>query len=245
MLDILCFSWDFRTIEGREKMAAFLLELLDGGHRFDIVGLGDLEIDAGSTLGRPSSFPIPGTEVAGIQAAFRFTLREPHACSRGFFRLVPGPEGYKAFTVYTAMHELVGHEEPTTRPRGIPWDPTTMTTWEEDREKEVEAIELGGGQCGLMAAARFCHMGIHALVIEKTPRVGDPANFLEYIGRRKLADFMESYAIQQELTIWTSSSFVLSRTGYHLASSNVEALMGPEVAAKVGPVWGPDAVGEL
>ncbi|EIW80458.1 hypothetical protein CONPUDRAFT_165974 [Coniophora puteana RWD-64-598 SS2] len=31
-------------------------------------------------------------------------------------------------------------------------------------------------------------------------------NFPQYIGRTKLADFMESYAIQQELTVWTSSA---------------------------------------
>ncbi|EIW81823.1 FAD/NAD(P)-binding domain-containing protein [Coniophora puteana RWD-64-598 SS2] len=236
--DLLCFTWDFRSVDGHDNLASFFSESLGAGTRFSTVGMHDIVLDTSSTLSGPSTFPVPGTEIVGVQGAFHFALREPAARGRGFFRLMPSQEGYKALVVYTAMHELVGHEEPTERPRGIPLDATKMTTWEEDREKEVEAIEsdptvliVGGGQCGLMAAARFRRMGIRALVIEKTPRVGDvwrnryptltlhfpahmssflyqpyPQTYPQYIGRTRLADFMESYAIQQELTIWTSST---------------------------------------
>ncbi|EIW80574.1 FAD/NAD(P)-binding domain-containing protein [Coniophora puteana RWD-64-598 SS2] len=238
--DVLCFAWDFRSVDGHANLTSFLSESLgsSAGTRFSTVGMCDIALDTDSTLGSPSTFPVPGTDIVGVQGAFRFALREPAARGRGFFRLMPSQEGYKALVVYTAMHELVGHEESIERPRGIPLDATKMTTWEEGREKEVEAIEsdptvlvVGGGQCGLMVAARFRRMGIRALVIEKTPRVGDvwrnryptltlhlaahfssflyqsyPTNFPKYIGRTKLADFMESYAIQQELTVWTSST---------------------------------------
>ncbi|EIW81802.1 FAD/NAD(P)-binding domain-containing protein [Coniophora puteana RWD-64-598 SS2] len=216
--DVLCFTWDFRSVEGHANLTSFFSESLGADTRFSTVSMHDIALDTDITLGGPSTFPVPGTEIVGVQGAFRFALREPSARGRGFFRLMPSQEGYKALVVYTAMHKLVGHEEPTERPRGIPLDATKMTTWEEDREKEVEAIEsdptvliVGGGQCGLMVAARFRRMGIRALIIEKTPRVGDvwrDRNFPQYIGRTKLADFMESYVIQQELTVWTSSTLL-------------------------------------
>ncbi|EIW83649.1 FAD/NAD(P)-binding domain-containing protein [Coniophora puteana RWD-64-598 SS2] len=287
--DVLCYAWDFRSIDGHANLTSFLSEPLGSGTRFSTVGMHDIELDSASTLGGPSTFPVPGTEIVGIQAVFRFTLREPAARGRGYLRLMPSQEGYKAFAVYTAMHELVGHEEPTERPRGIPLDATKMTTWEEDREKEVEAIEsdptvliIGGGQCGLMAAARFRRMGIRALIIEKTPRIGDvwrnrygtltlhlpahyssflyqsyPKNFPQYIGRTRLANFMESYAIQQELTIWTSSTLlpnpapvfdettkrwtvVVNRAGNHVTLNPKHVLL----AMGIGAPYTPDIPGQ-
>ncbi|KAG1717176.1 hypothetical protein EDB19DRAFT_1939462 [Suillus lakei] len=103
---------------------------------------------------------------------------------------------------------------------------------------------VGGGQSGLMCAARLGRLGIRALVIEKNARVGDswrkrypnltlhtPAyqssivirmclpqfkgitylsnvrtTFPKYIPKGKLANFLESYAVDQELCIWLSSS---------------------------------------
>ncbi|OAX34161.1 FAD/NAD(P)-binding domain-containing protein, partial [Rhizopogon vinicolor AM-OR11-026] len=83
----------------------------------------------------------------------------------------------------------------------------------------------GGGQNGLMCAARFGKLGIRSLVIEKNARVGDTwrqrclrqfkgieylsnsrTNFPKYIPKGKFAYFLESYAINQELCIWLSST---------------------------------------
>jgi hypothetical protein len=89
---------------------------------------------------------------------------------------------------------------------------------------------VGGGQNGLNVAARFKQMNIPALVIEATERVGDvwrkrypmmtlhtikhnhemlyhpyPNNWPTYTPRDKLADWLEQYAISQDLVVWTNS----------------------------------------
>lgn len=82
-----------------------------------------------------------------------------------------------------------------------------------------------------MCAARLRMLGIRALVIKKHARVGDcwrqrypnltlhtpayqssilyspyPTNFPKYIPKGNLANFLESYAVNQELCIWLSST---------------------------------------
>ncbi|EIW74464.1 FAD/NAD(P)-binding domain-containing protein [Coniophora puteana RWD-64-598 SS2] len=243
--DLLCFSWDFRSISGRDKIAAFLADDVDGTRRLASAGLHDIVLDEALMKGVPPTFPLPpDASACGVQAAFRFSLRSPNACGRGWVKLVPfGSEGGgKASSVSFSLHDLAGHEEPTERPRGIPEDPELMATWEENREKEEEAIErdptvliVGAGHNGLMLAARCRRMGLRVLIIEKTPRVGDvwrnryptlslhlpanlssfvyqpwPKNYPQYIGRTRLANFMESYAALQELHVWTSSTVLSS-----------------------------------
>ncbi|KAG1869077.1 hypothetical protein DFJ58DRAFT_837881, partial [Suillus subalutaceus] len=131
-----------------------------------------------------------------------------------FFRLMQDADGkWKALTLFTNMQDLVGHEESSADQHGL--------------------YEVGGGQAGLMSAARLRRLGIRALVIEKNARVGDSwrqrypnltlhtptyhnssimflsnarTTFPEYIPKGKLANFLDSYAVDQELCIWLSSS---------------------------------------
>ncbi|EIW75295.1 FAD/NAD(P)-binding domain-containing protein [Coniophora puteana RWD-64-598 SS2] len=243
--DLLCYSWDFRTLSGRDTIYNYLAAPASdkystngftsdaapspksphGRRRFDATAIHALELDINSTLDGPTAFPLPADpSQSGVQAAFTFSLREPHARGRGFFRLVPTPRaGWKALTVFLSLHELIGYEEPVARPLGIPEDPATVAAWEDEYVKEGEAIEkdptvliVGAGQAGLMCAARFRRMGIRTLVVEKTPRVGDVwrqrdrETFPKYVDRTRLANFMESYAILQDLHIWTSTTVLSS-----------------------------------
>ncbi|EIW81431.1 FAD/NAD(P)-binding domain-containing protein [Coniophora puteana RWD-64-598 SS2] len=241
--DHLCFSWDFRSISSRSAIESFLSECdnpfstgSETKRRFDTTGIHDIVLDTQSSLGPPEKFPLPhDPSKFGIQGALTFSLRSPHARGRGFFRLVQSPEAdgeWKAMTLYTVLHDLVGHEEPTERPRGKSLDPNAATNAREEKAKEVEAIEsdptvligcalilmyvfeVGAGHNGLMQAARLRRMGIRALVVEKTPRVGDVwrnrENFPEYISGSRLGDFMESYVLLQELHVWTSSTLLSS-----------------------------------
>ncbi|KAG0693602.1 FAD/NAD(P)-binding domain-containing protein [Suillus ampliporus] len=233
--DLLCFSWNFRTLSGPEKIHGFLSEVVDGKSRLEYSGLRDFKLDD-HTVNAPSPFKLPGSQVEGVQGAFTFSITNPPALGRGFFRLTQDIDGkWKALTLFTNMQDLVGHEESSTDQHSL--SEGRKTTWEEDVDAKFRAIEadptvliVGGGQSGLMCAARLGRLGIRALVIEKSARVGDswrqrypnltlhtpayqssmlyspyPTNFPKYIPKGKLANFLESYAVNQELCIWLSS----------------------------------------
>jgi hypothetical protein len=87
---------------------------------------------------------------------------------------------WKAFTFYTSLQELKGHEERqgSTRPKGIDHDDTQ--TWLEKREKmenmdgvEPTVLVVGSGHSGLNIAARMGMVDIPTLIIERNERVGD------------------------------------------------------------------------
>ncbi|KAJ7164476.1 FAD/NAD(P)-binding domain-containing protein [Mycena filopes] len=237
--DLLCFSWEFHTLSGRAKIVEFLSgndsEVQASVSRFARAGLHDLRLETTSTLSSPTTFPLPhDPQVQGVSGVFTFALTSPPATGRAFFRLVQDAAegGWKAFTLFTNLHDLVGHEEAVGRPLGYPSE-TALA--EEERAKRIAAIEedptvliIGGGQSGLMCAARFGRMGIRAVVIEKTPRVGDvwrnrypnlslhtgahhsssPESYPFFLPKDKIADFLEAYAIGQELHVWTSSTLL-------------------------------------
>ncbi|KAG1878425.1 FAD/NAD(P)-binding domain-containing protein [Suillus tomentosus] len=235
--DLLCFSWNHRTLSGLEKIREFLSQVVDGKSRLEYSSLRDFKIDD-HTINAPSPFKLPGSQgIEGVQGAFTFSITNPAALGRGFFRLVQDADKkWKALTLFTNMQDLVGHKESPPNQHGLYED--REITWEEDVDAKWRAIEadptvliVGGGQTGLMCAARLRMLGIRALIIEKDARVGDcwrqrypnltlhtpasqssilyspyPINFPKYIPKGKLADFLESYAVNQELCVWLSST---------------------------------------
>jgi hypothetical protein len=138
-LNLLCFSWDFRTMAGHGNISEFLDNKSAGGKsRFEHAALHNFQIETTSTIGPPATFPVPGNPgVQGVSAAFTFSVTSPPASGRGFFRLFPeGAGGWKVFTVLMNLAELAGHEEPTGRPL-ISGD----IIWEEERAKKIIEIE--------------------------------------------------------------------------------------------------------
>ncbi|KAG2152550.1 FAD/NAD(P)-binding domain-containing protein [Suillus bovinus] len=217
--DLLCFSWNFRSLSGLDKIHRFLSEVVDGKPRFEHSGLRNFKLED-CTANAPSPFKLPGSQgIEGVQGAFTFTITKPAALGRGFFRLTQDADGkWKALTLFTNMQDLIGHEESSADQHGL--YEGRKITWEEDVEAKFRAIEadptilnrtkVGGGQSGLMSAARLGRLGIRALVIEKNARVGDSwrqrTTFPKYIPKGKLAHFIDSYAVDQELCVWLSSS---------------------------------------
>ncbi|KAG2152553.1 FAD/NAD(P)-binding domain-containing protein [Suillus bovinus] len=225
--DLLCFSWNFRSLSGLDKIHRFLSEVVDGKPRFEHSGLRDFKLDD-HTANAPSPFKLPGPQgIEGVQGAFTFTSTKPAALGRGFFRLTQDADGkWKALTLFTDMQDLIGHEESSSDQHGL--YEGRKITWEEDVEAKFRAIEadptvliVGGGQSGLMSAARLGRLGIRALVVEKNARVGDSwrqrTTFPKYMPKGKLANFLDSYAVDQELCVWLSSS--IASTPVYNASS--------------------------
>ncbi|KAJ7227357.1 FAD/NAD(P)-binding domain-containing protein [Mycena pura] len=244
--DLLCFSWDFRTVAGSAKIAAFLAgsdQESGGQSRFARAGLHDFKLDTTSTIGAPALFTLPNNSaVHGVAGAFTFTVASPPAVGRGFFRLVRDTDGaWRAHTLFTNLEDLRGHDEPAVRPEG----------WADARAERIAEIErdptvliLGAGQSGLMCAARFGKMGIRTLVLEKTARVGDvwrnrypnlrlhtpsyhsyilyhpwPETYPKYLSKEEIADFLEAYATEQGIHVWLESQVLKGSTPAYDASA--------------------------
>lgn len=142
LIDLLCFSWELRSLAGRDKLVQYLSEKIAGDEdttRFSRAGLHDIHAQTTSTLGPPSEFAIPGGTAKGVQGAFEFTLSSPPRLGRGFVRLVPDPNSeWKAFSVFMNLEDIKDREEPKNRPLGLY---PGHATWEEVHAAKMAAIE--------------------------------------------------------------------------------------------------------
>ena len=105
--DLLCLTWDFHTLEGPEKIAG-LLKTQTAGWRIK-----SLAIDNSSDVGKPK---IAAVDFEGdLKCVQSFlTVETDVGRGRGLVRLLQDSEDegrWKAFTLFTALQELKGHEE--------------------------------------------------------------------------------------------------------------------------------------
>jgi cation diffusion facilitator CzcD-associated flavoprotein CzcO len=228
--DRLVFSWDLRTLGGRDVIAEFLKSHLSDA------AVQRLELSATHPVSRIEG-PAGRVWVEGF-----FDIETAVARGRGIVRLVQTEEGPKAWTLLTTVTELKGFEESTghRRPKGVHHGVNrSQENWREKRTDAVEFVDtdpqvviLGAGQGGLTLAARLDQLGVSSVIIERNPRVGDSwrnrykslvlhdpvwANHLPYLPfpstwpiftpRDKMADWLENYAEVLELNVWTSTEF--------------------------------------
>ena len=230
--DLLTFGWDFRNLHGIDNIRAWLAEA------FDLNAADDFRLESEPTIGAIGEH--------GKTLEFFFTFDTGIAHGRGYARLVEipnSPGAVKAFTILTAMKELKKYPQATARNR--PRDDLRLTSrelenWRDRRnkacqfkDKDPEVVIIGGGQSGLMLAARLGQLNVSTLVVERTERVGDvwrnryhslqlhneicmnhfaylpfPDTWPVYIPKDKLADWLEFYAETMELNVWTKTSFL-------------------------------------
>ena len=217
--DLVSFTWNIRTVEGREGIAAMLASCLPHA--------------------APCALHLDGDAVVNgdlIEAWFRFETTA--ARGKGHLRLKHG----KGFTLLTAMEDLKGHEERKgrTREKGINHGAfRNRTTWAEGRaQEELElgytrqpyCVIIGGGQGGIMLGARLRRLGVPTIIIEKNPRAGDswrnryrtlvlhdpvwydhlpylpfPEHWPVFTPKDKMGDWLEFYTKIMELNYWGSS----------------------------------------
>jgi cation diffusion facilitator CzcD-associated flavoprotein CzcO len=230
--DLLTFGWNFRNLHGIDNIRVWLADA------FELNAADDFRLDSEPTIGAIG-------EHAKILEFF-FTFDTSIAHGRGYARLVDipnSPGDVKAFTILTAMKELKKYPQATARNRSR--DDLRMTSrqlenWRDRRnkarqftDKDPDVVIIGGGQSGLMLAARLGQLNVSTLVVEKTERVGDvwrnryhslqlhneicmnhfaylpfPDTWPVYIPKDKLADWLEFYAETMELNVWTKTSFL-------------------------------------
>ena len=218
--DLVSFTWNIRTQEGldavRDMLEARMAET--GASNFQLEG------DA--------------TEADGVTDAW-FTFETRLARGRGHLRLKDG----KAWTLLTTMVELKGFEEKkgTQRVKGAEHGAQKgRKSWLERRQEEEArlgyeeqpyVVIVGGGQGGIILAARLKRLGVPTIVIEKNARAGDswrnryktlclhdpvwydhlpympfPDDWPVFAPKDKVGDWLEMYTKVMEINYWGSTT---------------------------------------
>ncbi|GJE91639.1 NAD(P)/FAD-dependent oxidoreductase [Phanerochaete sordida] len=230
--DSLTFTWDNRALHGRAKIASFLTDTLP----FNPVSNVALDNDPFFT---PTHRAAPH---ATVEFGFRYETPVAWGRGYARL-VQGAAGRWDALTVGMIVSDLKGHEEPVDGADWeAEAQKRTWGQLQEDVEAQIASnptvLVVGGGQSGLQVAARFKQMGIPTLLIERNARIGDnwrqrydslalhtprehhqllyapfPSNWPLYTPRDKLADWLEGYAKNQDLAVWTGTS-ILGRPTY-------------------------------
>jgi putative flavoprotein involved in K+ transport len=217
--DLVSFTWNITTAEGKPQIKAMLQSTL--------------------TQAKPTHWQIEGeaTEAGGITDGW-FTFETAVAKGRGHIRL----KGDKCFTLLTTMTGLKEFPEKTGEARARGTDHGAVKdrkNWlelkaQEEAElgykKQPYCVIIGGGQGGIGLAARMKRLDVPTIVIEKNPRAGDswrnrykslalhdpvwydhmpylpfPDHWPVFSPKDKLGDWLEMYTKVMELNYWNST----------------------------------------
>ncbi len=220
--DLVAFTWNIKTMEGKEAIRAMLSSQLGAA--------------------KPSAWAIDpaggASEDGGVVSGW-FTFETAVLRGYGHIRLKDG----KIWTLLTTAVELKGHEEPLGfhRPLGAKHGAAKhRPTWKEDREEEARTLGyttqpyvviVGGGQGGIGLGARLRMLGVPTIIVEKNARPGDswrnrykslslhdpvwydhmpylnfPPNWPVFSPKDKIGDWLEMYTKVMELNYWGSTT---------------------------------------
>ena len=217
--DLVVFTWNIKTMEGRDSIRA----MLDA--RLDEVKPGDWNLDG------------EANEVDGVIDAW-VNFDTAVACGRGHLRLRDG----QCWTLLTTMVELKGHEEEKKekRPMGVEHGvkPGRKSWLEKRQQEETElgykrqpyCVIIGGGQGGIALGARLRRLKVPTIIVERNERPGDswrkrykslclhdpvwydhlpylpfPDDWPVFSPKDKIGDWLESYSKIMELNCWNST----------------------------------------
>ena len=217
--DLVSFTWNIRTMEGRAQIQAMLAATL--------------------AQVRPGQWKLEGeaTEAGGITEAW-LTFETAVARGRGHLRLREG----RCWTLLTTRTELKGHEEKTgsNRVKGAEHGVQQgRKSWLERKTDDEAALGtttqpycviIGGGQGGIGLGARLKRLGVPTIILEKNARAGDswrnryrslclhdpvwydhlpylpfPNDWPVFAPKDKIGDWLEMYTKVMELNYWHST----------------------------------------
>ncbi|AQA04174.1 FAD-dependent oxidoreductase [Mycobacterium sp. MS1601] len=223
--DLVSFTWNIKTVEGRDGVADMLTERLAGTD--------------------PSHFRTreTPTEADGVTSAF---IEFETGAGRGIGHL--RLKGDQAWTFLTALQELKGHEErkgPSRVMGAVHGSDPDPRSWAEKkaaedaslgRSKQPYILVVGGGQGGIALGARLRQLGVPALVVDKHDRPGDqwrkrykslclhdpvwydhlpylpfPQNWPVFAPKDKIGDWLEFYTRVMEVPYWSKTSCTSAR----------------------------------
>ncbi len=218
--DLVSFTWNIKTMEGKAQIAEML----------------------SSTLAhvKPSDWKL-SEEATGDEAMTEAWITFETSASRGkgHLRLKNG----KCWTLLTTMVELKDHEEKkgADRVKGVEHGAMkNRENWAEAREREAKELGykkqpycliIGGGQGGIGLGARMRRLGVPTIIIEKNKKAGDswrkrykslclhdpvwydhmpylpfPDDWPIFSPKDKIGDWLENYTKIMELNYWHSTT---------------------------------------
>lgn len=219
--DLVSFTWNLKTMEGREAIGQMLESRL-----------------AGTDPSRLRTREPATDDGDGVVSAF---IEFETAVGRGTGHLRLKDD--QAWTLLTALQELKDHEERkgATRVLGAVHgsDPDTRS-WAERKADEERALGyseqpyilvIGGGQGGIALGARLRQLGVPAIVVDKHERPGDqwrkrykslclhdpvwydhlpylpfPQNWPVFAPKDKIGDWLEFYTRVMEVPYWSKTT---------------------------------------
>ncbi|GAB3235586.1 flavin-containing monooxygenase [Mycolicibacterium hippocampi] len=226
--DLVSFTWNLKTLEGRDQIA-------------DMLGARLVGTDPSGFRTREEPTQDGSGEDAVISAFIEFETGAGRGV--GHLRLRSDAGTDKAWTLLTALQELKGHEEPKGPKRvlgAVHGDDPDPRSWAEKREAEDaelgRAIQpyvlvIGGGQGGIALGARLRQLDVPAIVVDRHERPGDqwrkrykslclhdpvwydhlpympfPANWPVFAPKDKIGDWLEFYTRVMEVPYWSKTT---------------------------------------
>jgi putative flavoprotein involved in K+ transport len=223
--DLIAFTWNLKTAEGRDEIAAMLTATLP--------------------TTQPTDWRIAeGEEPTSADGVTEAWIEFETAVGRGKgqLRLQGDGDAAKGWTLLTTLYELKGHEEPKgqTRPKGAEHGVhRNRQTWADRRAQEAAELGyatqpyvliVGGGQGGIALGARLRQLDVPTIIVDKRSRPGDqwrsrykslclhdpvwydhlpyikfPDNWPVFSPKDKIADWLESYTKIMELNYWSNT----------------------------------------
>lgn len=216
--DLVLFTWNIKTMEGRSQIGA----MLDA----QLAMLGPISIGLADND--------EASEAGGVLQGW-ISIDTGVGRGIGFIRVKEG----KIWTLLTTMSELKGHEEAkgSKRPAGaVHGAQTQRTSWKEGRDAELQELGyssqpycliVGGGQGGIALGARLRQLNVPTIIIDKNDKPGDswrnrykslclhdpvwydhmpyipfPENWPVFTPKDKVGDWLEMYTKVMELNYW-------------------------------------------
>lgn len=221
--DLVSFTWNIKTVEGRDAIAGMLAARLD-----------DTDPSGFRTQGTPT---LEGEAGDVISAFIEFETAVGRGT--GHLRL----KGDQAWTLLTALQELKGFEEakgPSRVMGAVHGDDPDPRSWAEKRaEEEAQlgrtvqpyVLVIGGGQGGIALGARLRQLRVPAIVVDRHERPGDqwrkrykslclhdpvwydhlpylpfPQNWPVFAPKDKIGDWLEFYTRVMEVPYWPKTT---------------------------------------
>ena len=189
--DYLPFGWTLQTLEGQQEIGAFGARTGPSAALRDVLFEGDRE---------------------AIEGFFRFAVAS--GTGRGYLRM----RGGVCETLFTQLDDLLDTPSGKTN-SDLPF-----------------VLVVGGGQGGLALGAQLNDLGVPYLIVDKHPRVGDqwrsrydslvlhdpvwydhlpfkpfPDGWPIFTPKDQMGDWLEAYADELDLNIWTNSALVSAK----------------------------------
>lgn len=229
--DVYAFTWDITPARGRDQVERLLSEYLKERP------MRDIELDP--------ALPVTADERGIILAMFSF--RTDISVGRGILRLVKENDTYVAFGLSSELRELIDHPRPfhgiadaardewnTLSPvsSGLKASTERTSAYQapDYTDHDPDVVIVGGGQAGLILAARMKEEGLDVLVVDKYVRAGDswrqrydslklhdskwyselpylpyPPTWPLFTPKNSIADWLEVFVWAMGINLWTEA----------------------------------------